>query len=342
MERPKTWQLLVIVVGALLLTSVVLWLLVDYSRSAPVEKQFPITIAILGLIGTLWTGAITFVGLLLKDSLDRRNLMLQTESEKRLRMEAALKAIEVMSGKETEGVSMQESREAAILLISSLDQLHLALTMAEQLLSRDKISPGSLARVAELCLSSDDVDLQCTAAYTLRMSALKLVESKDELAFPWRHVHGWTGNLPPIAKENLLLALATSLLSKEFTYWNYSILTDTLYAFYKIFLNESERRYKCVGAVFAKDLSILLERKYPGYGMMPADRDVLAFQEIRQVAEEALRPFGAAEDNIGSEDLDLLHKMQKWMNPDGADPVVPTTAPPVPPATVRPHRSGTE
>src|SRR5687768_3966357 len=82
---------------ALLLTILLIAALIFYSRGAPPASQFPITVAIIALVGTLWTGAITLMGLLLKDSVDRRNALLQAESEKRLRMETALKAVELMS-----------------------------------------------------------------------------------------------------------------------------------------------------------------------------------------------------------------------------------------------------
>ena len=317
MARPMELNSKKIMIGAaiaLLLTISLIVALIFYSRDAPATSQFSITAAIIALVGTLWTGAITLAGLLLKDSVDRRNALFQEESEKRLRMETALKAVELMSTAEVEGVPVRESREAAILVISSLNQLRLALSMADQFLTRDKVSPEALVGVVEQCLDSDDTVLKGEAAYALRLNAGRLVVGPTLLSFPGRHMIAWTGTLPYGVKESLLLALLTAVLSKDHKFWHDNVLNWALYALYKIFTVEKERRFKYVAAVFANELCDLMERQ-PGEGMMPGDRHFLSYDQIRQEAIAVMKPFGPEEGNIGADDYELLVKIRDWKKP---------------------------
>lgn len=307
---------------ALLATLVIIWQLIVYAQAAPLASQFPIMVAVIALIGTLWTGAITFAGFLLKDSIDRRNIVLQTESdqrqailqaesEKRLRMEAAIKAIELMSGADGSGVSAQESREGAIFVIASLNQHRLALTFAEQFWGSGKISTSGMVQIVDQCLNADDDHLKEDAAAALRRGSSKLAVAPDCLEFPDSTSNNWNPQLPSSAKSELLEALIGGLLSKEFSFWKPNVRNQVLYYLYKMFTADTEPRFKFACAMCAKALCDVMGRA-PGASFMPPDRHEIQFEEISGSAALLMTEMGGPEGNITIDDYEMAARITNW------------------------------
>jgi|GEM_PF-7062037 len=291
------------------LTLIFIAVIALYSRDAPAANQTPVVVAIVALVGTLWTGSVTLAGIFLKDAVDRRNALFQAESERRLRMETALKAVEIMSKAEAEGVPVQESREAAILVVASLNHLRLALTLGQQFWQRGKISSAAFVQLVDQCLDSGTPELQAEATYTLRMNATRLIASSDHIDFP--QMLDWSGDLPRAAKENILLALLNAVASRDRSSWGTGLLNWVLYALYKVTLSEPESRFRAFAALVTVELCDVLEQQ-PGDGILPPDRAPLTYSEARGTAVQALEALGSLDNVIGTVDYELLEKFRAW------------------------------
>ncbi|HEX8193104.1 MAG TPA: hypothetical protein VF552_09405 [Allosphingosinicella sp.] len=321
----QTKHLAIATGAAFVLTLLFIGMFAILSRGAPPASQTAIVVAMVALVGTLWTGAVTLTGIFLKDAVDRRTALYQAESERRLRMETALKAVELMSKAEAEGAPLQESREAAILVVASLNHLRLALTLARQFWQRGKISSAGFVHLVDECLESADAALQTEATYSLRMNAAKLVAGPNHFDFPERQMLQWTGTLPRAAKENFLLALVGALVSQDRSYWERGIVNWVLYALYKVMLAEPELRFRCFAALVSRELCELL-KSHPGDGIFPPDRDLLTYEEIRKAAEDVLGSIESFDNVVGTQDHALYRKLTAW-NAGTDAPPAPETGP---------------
>jgi hypothetical protein len=307
-EPTITGRVLIAAAIAFVLTAVLIGAIAFYSRTAPPASQFPITVAIIALIGTLWTGAITLAGLLLKDAVDRRNGLLQAESEKRLRMETALKAIELTSVAEAEGRSLTESREAAILVISSLGHLKLAYRMAEQFWLRDKISAGAFVQIVDEVMSAADRGLKEEAAYVVRQNAARLVISRDSIEFP---DIGCMPKIPAAATESLILALAELTVSREQSFWDADMLAWVVWALWAIIAGAADSKYRYRAALFALRMIPVLEASGAS-GVLPADGPEITYNEMRSGAQALIDSASEHDRKLGSTDHSILGRLESW------------------------------
>lgn len=292
------------------LVLLLIWHLGTSAQSAPAQSQNALTVAIIGLIGTLFTGAITFAGVVLKDAVDRRSAMLQADAENRLRMETALKAIELITKGDAEGAPAQESREAAVMVISSLDQHDLALALAEKFLSNGKISPQSFVQVASQCLDQRDDSLDLRAGAALLRHHEKLAVGPENLEFPLNYCFKWHGQSPFNAKHDMLEALIRVLLSKPSEYWDINIVNGVIYTLYVVFTSDTDLRIKVAAAALAADLCDACE-PFPGYGIMPLDRHSLTYGEIRTQARHIMSAHDG--DRCLSREVHrLIRRISEW------------------------------
>lgn len=308
--RLKQSHFAIIAVAALFATIAIIVLVLSASRAEP-ASQFSITVAIIALIGTLWTGAITFVGLMLKESVDRRSALLQAESEKRLRMETALKAVELISRAEVEGAPIQESREAAIMVISSLNQNRLALGLGEQFWRTSKISTEAFVEIVNQCLNTDIDDLKSQCCNALMKNHQKLAGDPATIRFPFTYCWNWDGNLSITAKYDLLIALTRAMLDKPRDYWNIKVINGIAYCLYKMFVNDPDPRFNAAAAVLAINLCDVRQPS-PEYKIMPLDRQSISYGEISAAAAEVIKSFDNLNHKLSTEVCDLSFQIQNW------------------------------
>lgn len=243
--------------------------------------------AVLALFGALFTASVTAVGLLLKDSLDRRAAILQREAELRLKAETSLKAIELMTAKGLSHEAASERREAAIVALGSLGYHTSILILCERYWKEGGISSDLLMHVFDDCLKSNDERLQIRAASLLVENAEKLPEDPDELAFPPSLYLAWHRGIHSSAKFSVLNALAKAMMSKDFDYWQDSTRNQFLYSFFKMFTIDDEDRFRLSAALYALRLC---ERQVESGSCLedetfaPPDRAGISYREIKEAA----------------------------------------------------------
>jgi len=125
-----------------------------------VDPDAKVLAAAVGLAGALMASVASFLGYLLKSAVDlraeqrlaleaERNHNLQREAETRLKLDVAVRAIQLMSPKA--GIHNIQ-RSGALFTLASLQQFDLLLALTSNLLKHDQIDPTTAARVLEAVL----------------------------------------------------------------------------------------------------------------------------------------------------------------------------------------------
>lgn len=96
-----------------------------------------VVVAVLALFGSLFATTVTLIGLMLKRSFDARTLILQTEAEERLKLDTAIKAVELF--KSAAGAASPSESAGALFALVRLGQFHFALALLEELWPKDLI-----------------------------------------------------------------------------------------------------------------------------------------------------------------------------------------------------------
>jgi hypothetical protein len=211
--------------------------LLTFSRST---SGATIVAAAIALVGTFFTAVIGFMGVILKRSLDLRSLALQVEAqtrshelqqltEQRLRLETAVKAVELF-GKATTAESRPQVA-GALFALTQLRQFEFALGLTDTLLSESKLDAPSAVWIIDQCLLSDSPSAQEHAAQVLRDHAHRLTDV-DPSGYPgsyyWPgHFNStWDQSLPWMARMDLLTARAHLILSRPLNLWTADRLGD--------------------------------------------------------------------------------------------------------------------
>lgn len=172
------------------------------------------------LLGTFFTAMMTFVGLVLKRSLDLRNLALKREAEKRLKLDTAIKAVELF--KDASGNASSSEAAGALFGLTSLGESHFALRLLEHLWPKNQVETPAAIWVINRCLQSENPDIQELAAELLKDNASRLPDGLGYKVWPSAFSIEWNPSLSYFARESLLWARIHALLSKDFDYWKLS------------------------------------------------------------------------------------------------------------------------
>jgi hypothetical protein len=173
--------------------------------------------AVLGLVGVLVTAALTFIGVLLKHSIDARTLQQTAETEGRLRLETSIRAVELLT---EDGKPALPTRQAgALFVLANLNQLDFAYALLGQVWTKREISPGAAVWVVNHLLVHGDKSLQVEAAVLLDANADTLATSAG-YEYPDCVNLAWSNDLPAGAREYLVSALAKALVSQPLVDWD--------------------------------------------------------------------------------------------------------------------------
>lgn len=181
--------------------------------------------AALGLIGAVLTAALTLVGTVVKYSIDDRNARLAAvesshnfalalDAEKRSRLEAAIRAVDLLSDNNQNSTPSQIG--GALLALVSLGELDLALSLLQDLWRSGLASPSVAHVVLKRALETDSEDTLISAATVLLQNADQIQQTSFHI-WPIGNL-GWKEKLPSNARLGLVEAAATWLkeeLAKE-------------------------------------------------------------------------------------------------------------------------------
>ena len=315
MNAKRIAPLLVIVIGSMFVAGLILWRGGYLSfRGTPASAS--VVAAALTFIGAVLAGCISLVGILFKESYDRRSedraqmesdraLAAGREAEKRLQLEAAIKAIQLFA-KPDGSESLPIQRAGALFMLSSLSHHELALALASELLRDKGVGPNVVAAVIDDALRSNDQRAQEQAITLLYASAGQML-TKNGFDFPSLLLNGSDG-LPRYVREWSAIALATLVLARPLVIWRQQLFDvyGALAGLALMWLKEEDEELKA-------DLSAILNAVLRAFPDLENLRHPARFIDITAIrnAVAGTRPFtlGAA---------GVVVKFDKWLADAGS------------------------
>jgi hypothetical protein len=248
------------------------------------DPQLKLVAATSGFLATL----VSLLAILLKHSLDRRaelraqleaarNEEMAREAENRLKLEASIRAIQLMSG--PSGLpALDIQRAGALFTLAGLGQHALSLQLTGQLLATKELDAATAAEIIDMALSVSDPDIQSRAAVLLYESASHfLTPTGAEIP---RSVLDWRPGFPrdvrfwaPIALGRILLARPLAHWRGELKYVAFPIVTALVLAW------RSEKAPELKEGLEAVLIEVL--DAFPDLGQFHHETGILVFDDIR-------------------------------------------------------------
>jgi hypothetical protein len=192
--------------------------------------------AVLGLLGGLFAASLTFVGVLIKHSIDDRNAKLAEQAERRLEIEAernhqlaidserrarldsSIRAVDMLSTPNGDPASSTE-QAGALFALAHLGQLDLAITLLDEIWSAGSVSPQAATTLIDKALRDEDGAVQRAAAATFRSHAARLPLEDGDVEIPASIDLAWPANISFDSRQDLLDGLLVQLASYPHRDW---------------------------------------------------------------------------------------------------------------------------
>lgn len=229
------------------------------------------------LVGSLIATLVSIIGLFLRQSIERRNVdlkeqeekrleiesernnVLQKEAENRLKVEAAMKAVGLLST--STGADVPVTQRAGVLFtLATLGQLDLAITLLRPIVADNAIDMNSAVLLINRALESNDELCQQEAAEILDNWPDKLLFDDGTALFPSCVTLAWNPRLNIAARIPIVSALLKLITARPYKEWNKSVLINIFASLYVILKTENADDIKtAVGFCLSKVIS---EEKY--------------------------------------------------------------------------------
>lgn len=289
--------------------------LFNYTGSADSAK---IVAASLALVGALLGSLVSAIGLLLKHSIDRRNLDLkeqaerrleieaqrnadlQVESEKRLKLETAIQAVRLISTDSGE-LAPEVQRAGALFTLTGLGRYELATNLAWQMLITDNLDPGSFTSVLNRVLIGGNQHEKEEAAAMLYYHADKLFLPDGMFTFP-DCLMSWDISLPNYVRRVGALALGRLITKVPVAEWEIGVAHTIIAALALGWCEESDENIKNeVGAILNRIVKVF-----------PQKRDLIHYRcriDMLKICDEI-----ASVTAIESGTQKLIEEIEAWAN----------------------------
>lgn len=307
------------IIFTLLLFGLLFYILYHYeifniSKGSEDAKIISATIA---LVSCFFTTFITLLGMLIKRSFEMHslrikevaekrlkeeasnNLILQKQSENRLTMETALKAIELLE-KNTSGESTDINNVGVLFALASLNQLELAMSLLSNLWSSDAIDSECAVLLINKGILFGDKRTQHDAINLLRDNVNK-IKTDDNYYFsiPGCFNQDWNSEMNYYVRANMFIILLKIFRSVQIDRWPLNRLLWFLNMFNKIITKEIDKGIIC-GAILIQEAlqDILHNQEYVSKFSKKDKEGMSVIQENIKNAKEKIS--NEIDDNIPS------------------------------------------
>lgn len=272
------------------------------------DPSSKVVTASLTVVGAFVTALLALLGAILKVSADRqvemrlanesaRNAALAAEAADRLQLEAAVKAVQLLattSGQLTPSIQ----RAGALFALATLKQYDLTLALTSELLARNELEAGAVARLLNLAMLSESDSAQRQAADLLAARPAAFLVA-DDWELP-QCLTDWNHRLGSHAREWSAIGLARVVIGREINDWKISKLAPLIAALTLAYQTESDERLKNdIGAV----VSAILDG-FPEIDSIMHPRRELVMDEVRS-STQSLQPVSASVES-------LVHQIREW------------------------------
>lgn len=264
-------------------------------------------VALVSLSGVVFTSVIGLIGVLIKQSVDRRTFLLNQQSEKRLRLETAVKIIDLNKTDENK-IDSKETKEVSLFALVSLGQIELALNLTDNYWDKGSIHSSVAVKMINSALLENEVSLQQSAVYLLYNNYTKLIYEKDNEGFyffPDTMNMEWNTNVDYNARRGIMITLMTCFALKPLNFWNKSEQNRFIYTMFKILQEESNERLK-LGAAYC--LKRRLE-SVESYKFFPPDIESIETGHILKMATKLVPNLNSLKGKISRKVYDLCEKI---------------------------------
>ncbi|HUM02300.1 MAG TPA: hypothetical protein VL084_08440 [Thermoanaerobaculia bacterium] len=202
------------------------------------DPSSKVVAAALALVGTFVGAVVSIVGVVLKYSIDqqtesrqqiesRRTAALQLEAEQRLKLEAAVRALQLFSTS-SGSLTPDIQRDGALFMLANFGQHELTLQLVDTLLSTGQLSAGVASSVIDQAIRRGDETVKAQAISVLENNAARLVTGSDA-GLP-QCLADWIPGLPDYVREWALIAMAKMMLARSVSEWT----ANSLYQAYAV------------------------------------------------------------------------------------------------------------
>jgi hypothetical protein len=230
--------------------------LFDFDGTAPTGQLVAAAIALVGAFGA---SVVTLVGLTLKHSIDvraerrqqidsDRNYSLEQDAAARLKLEAGLRAVELIGGQDEKPAGLQ--RDGALFTLASLGFHDLALVLLEDLLKRDAIEAGTASVLIDRAIAAGDAGIAADAVNIWFDFAERFVQRSYAIPgcayYPER--------LPQRVREFAVIAVGKMFLGKPLAEWHTDLgkASGLLGALIMMWQSESDPRLRNEAAAIVR------------------------------------------------------------------------------------------
>lgn len=192
------------------------------------DPSSKVVAAAIAAVGVLFSASVAFVGVLVKLALDERterrleadaerNHILQREAEQRLKLEAAIRATQLLSTSDGK-LSPPMQRAAALQTLSSLGQHEVTMSLAGSLLRDSHLAAESAVKLLNAALMSGDLQAQRDAMSLLYYEAGRFLVPGG-VEYPFCFVDGSERNFPRDVRSWVPLVLGKMIVGRPVEEW---------------------------------------------------------------------------------------------------------------------------
>lgn len=206
-------------------------------------------------MGSFVSALVSIIGVLLKHTVDRqvesrleaesqRTKVLQWEAEQRLKLEAAIRALQLFSTS-SGSPSPAIQRNGALFTLASLGQHELTLTLAADMLPKGELDAETASSLAGQALERGEETIQAQAIMLLNDNASRLITERG-CALP-ECLKNWDGRLSQYVREWAPAVLGKVMASRPRLEWAVAypyIANDIIAALAIAWVKESDQRLK--------------------------------------------------------------------------------------------------
>jgi hypothetical protein len=252
------------------------------------DSDAKVVAASISMVGALFGSVVSIIGLVLKHSMDQRNLEIKKQTEKRLELEShrnnalavdaeerrklesirnnalaveaeerlkldtAIRAVGLLSISNGDPAP-ETQRVGALFALTSLKRYELATTLTSLLIAENGIDAGSAASVLNRAIGSDKPEDQENAITVFREHLEKFLKPNGSVELPER-LYNWTDELTDYTREWGFLAVTRLMLLRPFSKWRRTQLLALLAVLGLAWTTEQREKIKTAMGVIIKKI----------------------------------------------------------------------------------------
>lgn len=256
-----------------------LWIFEYFDFTGP-EASAKIIASTIALVGGLIGSLVTIIGIFLKNSIDQRNANLKEDAERRLKLEAAIQAMKLLSTEAGKDVPLTQ-RSGVLFTLSQLGLLDLAITMLGQMLPNDRIDANTAAWLINHVFELNLGDLSIEASGLLNEYHDKFLVDEGHYEFPRCMNLKCNTKLPKLARRNSALALLRMVVKRPRKEWRNDSLNAIIATLIFIWKDETDRE---ISDGVGTCLKVMIEIRAGRMLYLPSDEIIV--DEVRSELEK--------------------------------------------------------